>query len=581
MSTKENLILSLKKFSFQYRSQSLPTLYDIDLEIRAGEKILIVGPSGSGKSTLAHCLNGLIPHLFTGKCEGEYLVQGADALRLGVFELSQNIGTVLQDPDVQFVGLTAAEDIAFSLENSCVEPALMRPRVAAVASLVEIEKHLACEPRDLSGGQKQRVSMAGVLVEDVDVLLFDEPLANLDPATGVHAITLIDAIRTSTDKTVIIIEHRLEDVLVKGVDRIILMDEGRIVADMSPDRMLSSSYLHSAGIREPLYITALKYAGAAVTEDMHPSHIDTIELGRRNDSSSAASKLAAWDIANQQGPSLRQHEVLLEVRNLSFVYPGSARAGKVVDDVSFALHSGECVSLVGRNGAGKSTLAKLICGFERENSGSLILKNRDIRNDSIMQRADHIGYVMQNPNQMISLSMIFDEVALALRSRGISEGELTERVNQALDVCGLYPFRKWPVNALSYGQKKRLTIASIMVMRPSLMILDEPTAGQDFRHYNEIMEFLHRLNRDEGLTLLLITHDMHLMLEYTTRAIVVSDGKILADESPARVLTDDALISAASLKRTSLYDLALRAGLPQPQQFVQHFIDYDRRVRSR
>ena len=585
--------LLFEDFTFQYRTQQEPTLRGINLRVRAGEKILIVGPSGSGKSTLANCINGLVPHAFKGQCQGRFELCGEDALTKDIFDISKLVGTVLQDADSQFVGLSAGEDIAFALENDEVEQAEMTRRVSEIAAMVEIGHQLKNAPQDLSGGQKQRVSVAGVLVDDVDILLFDEPLANLDPQAGTLAIDLIDRLHRQTDKTIIVIEHRLEDVLFRGVDRIVVINEGRIIADAPPERILAGSLLREIGIREPLYLTALRYAGVEITSALQPQHIDQLRL----DSSfpldgqavnpcettaprTAQAKLQAWDISLPPAKPQTVGQPLLQVEHLQFYYPQDLTRRTVVNDISFQIFQGEAVSLVGRNGAGKSTLAKLICGFETPQQGRLVFDGQDMGSDSIRERAERIGYIMQNPNQMISLPMIFDEAALGLRVRGVADGEIRDKVEETLRICGLYPYRNWPVSALSFGQKKRLTIASILVLRPKILILDEPTAGQDFYHYTRIMEFLLRLNREMGLSLLMITHDMHLMLEYTTRAIVISDAIKLADDTPANVLTDDHLIEAASLKRTSLYDLAVRCGLDDPRGFVQRFIYYDRQVRA-
>jgi energy-coupling factor transport system ATP-binding protein len=571
------LALEFSDFTFQYRSQTEPTLYNINLRIYRGEKILIVGPSGSGKSTLAHCINGLIPHAFKGQMGGTLSVLEEDAENLDIFARSKKVGTVLQDTDGQFVGLSAAEDIAFAAENDCIPASEMRCRVPKAAGLVRIEDHLTKSPQDLSGGQKQRVSVAGLLMDDVEILLFDEPLANLDPATGKETIELIDRLCKKNEKTVIIVEHRLEDALYRPADRIVLMDRGRIIADRPPEELLASDLLKRTGIREPFYISALRYAGIELKNGMGLESVFSVGFPRK--------QLAVWAGGLDEEAAKQSADVLLEGRGLSFHYPYTPPPA--LDDVSFALYRGECVSLVGRNGAGKSTLAKLIVGFVRPESGSLFFKGKDIADYSIKERSDRIGYVMQNPNQMISFPLIFDEAAFALRNRGLPENEIRDRVYESLEICSLYPFRNWPVNALSFGQKKRLTIASILVTGPSLLILDEPTAGQDYRHYSEIMEFLRKLNREQGLTFLLITHDMHLMLEYTSRALVLSGGKLLTADgpgggkSPAEVLTDDVLIEAASLKRTSLYELAVRACLPEPREFVRRFIGYEREMKNK
>ena len=564
-------IISFRNFSFQYRAQKRPTLTDINLEIYPGERVLIAGPSGSGKSTLAGCINGLNPFSNPGECTGTLTVDGVDAPHSSLFELSAHVGTVLQDPDGQFIGLTVGEDIAFALENSCTPQDEMHAITRHAAELVGIENHLGYAPHELSGGQKQRVSLAGVMVDQVKILLFDEPLANLDPATGKQAIELIDEIQKKTDTTVLIIEHRLEDVLWRNVDRIVLVNGGTILADLRPDELLSGSLLAENGIREPLYVTALRYAGVELTPDKHPAHVDSLVLDDTD-----TQKLRDWFTARPRPAAQPEREPLLEVKGLSFGYQ---KGQQTLRDVSFSIGKGEMVSIVGRNGAGKSTLSKLICGFETPDAGEIFLNGKPLAEENIRRRAQHIGYVMQNPNQMISKTMIYEEVALGLQRSGLTEEQIREKVEATLKVCGLYPFRNWPISALSFGQKKRVTIASVLVLDPELILLDEPTAGQDFRHYTDIMEFLRGLNA-RGVTVVMITHDMHLMLEYTPRALAFCDGRLIADRSAAAILCDPALIEQAALKETSLYTLANRCGIAPAQEFVERFIEQDREVRE-
>ena len=564
-------IISFRNFSFQYRAQKRPTLTDINLEIYPGERVLIAGPSGSGKSTLAGCINGLNPFSNPGACTGTLTVDGVDAPHSSLFELSAHVGTVLQDPDGQFIGLTVGEDIAFALENSCTPQDEMHAITRHAAELVGIENHLGYAPHELSGGQKQRVSLAGVMVDQVKILLFDEPLANLDPATGKQAIELIDEIQKKTDTTVLIIEHRLEDVLWRNVDRIVLVNDGTILADLRPDELLSGSLLAENGIREPLYVTALRYAGVDITPDKHPAHVDSLVLDDTD-----TQKLRDWFTARPRPAAQPEREPLLEVKGLSFGYQ---KGQQTLRDVSFSIGKGEMVSIVGRNGAGKSTLSKLICGFETPDAGEIFLNGKPLAEENIRRRAQHIGYVMQNPNQMISKTMIYDEVALGLQRSSLTEEQIREKVEATLRVCGLYPFRNWPISALSFGQKKRVTIASVLVLDPELILLDEPTAGQDFRHYTDIMEFLRGLNA-RGVTVVMITHDMHLMLEYTRRALVFCDGRLIADRTAAAVLCDPALVEQAALKETSLYTLANRCGIAPAQEFVERFIEQDREVRE-
>lgn len=566
----QETIISFKDYTYQYRSQAEPTIFDINLEIKKGERVIIVGPSGCGKSTLAHCLNGLNPFSYPGENKGSLAICGIEAGKAGIFELSRYVGTVLQDTDGQFIGMTVLEDIAFSMENDCILQAELIERTRQEAAAVSLTEKLDAAPHELSGGQKQRVSMAGVMVNQVPVLLFDEPLANLDPAAGRAAIELIDKLQKNGDKTVIIIEHRLEDAMHMGADRIILMENGRIISDSSPRELFLSDRLVQAGIREPLYLTALKYAGIELTEEMHVERMQELVLQEKH-----KEQVGKWFAERRRAANAENRQEILRAEGIHFGYLPDKEN---LTDINFSIKAGEMVSIVGKNGAGKSTMAKLLCGFEKPQKGQLYLNGREISGDTIKERASHIGYVMQNPNQMICKPMIYEEVAMSLVLQKLPEDEVKERVYETLKICGLYQFRNWPVNALSYGQKKRVTIASILVSRPQILILDEPTAGQDFRHYTDIMEFLRELN-GQGITVLMITHDMHLMLEYTDRSLVFADGKKIADTTPQELFSNPSLLKTASLKETSLYTLAGLCGI-EPERYIGAFIDYDREVRA-
>ena len=562
-------IIEFKDFSFQYRVQAEPTVKNINLSIYEGEKVLIVGPSGSGKSTLAHCINGLVPFFYDGIVTGQLNINGNDATKMNIFELSKIVGTVLQDPDSQFIGLTVGEDIAFKLENYCISQDEMIDRVDKSAELVDIKKELYSSPYKLSGGQKQRVTLAGVTVDDVKILLFDEPLASLDPATGESAIELIDKMQKQNNKTAIIIEHRLEDVLHCDVDRVIVMDKGEIIADTTIDEIIRKDILRKVGIREPLYLTALRYADCEINDTLKLKNIETLELGEYKE------KLKDWYENIEVYESDENQNPILELDNINFSYNNEKQ---ILKNVSFKINTGDMAAIVGRNGAGKSTISKLVCGFYKPTSGRILFDGKDMVDYTIKERSEKIGFVMQNPNQMISKTMVYDEVAFGLKIRGLSDSEIKERVEETLRICGLYGYRNWPISALSFGQKKRVTIASILVLNPDMIILDEPTAGQDFKHYTEIMEFLVDLNK-KGVTILMVTHDMHLMLEYTNKVIVLSEGEKIADNIPAYILTNKEIIEKANLKETSLHQLALKCDIEDTTKFVNKFIDYDRRVR--
>ena len=548
--------ISFNQFTFQYDAQAEATLKDISFDIAKGEKVLILGPSGSGKSTLAQCLNGIIPNIHKGQAKGQVRIDGQDIFKQSIYDKSQSVSTVLQDPDGQFIGLTVAEDLAFALENDCADQSEMKDKVALWAERLDLTSLLNHRPQDLSGGQKQRVSLAGVLIDESPILLFDEPLANLDPKSGQETIDLIDKIHEEVGATTIIIEHRLEDVLYRPVDRILLVNKGELLFNGRPDELLSSTLLLENGIRDPLYLTVLRQLGFDTTRAQNLSQLDALDL----------SGLGIPDSVLRDKTETSTDSIL-KVEGLSVSYGDNPA---VIEDMSFSLKKGERLAIVGKNGAGKSTLAKALCGFV-PSQGKLIYKGRDISQDSIAERSERIGFVLQNPNQMISQTMIFDEVALGLRLRGIEETEVEERVHEVLKTCGLYSFRKWPISALSFGQKKRVTIASILVLKPEIIILDEPTAGQDYKTYTDIMNFLDSLQK-QGHTIVMITHDMQLMLEYSDRCIVVLEGKIIADDNPVTILNQKDLLESANLKQTSLYSLGQKL-LCDPVKVTQYYIE--------
>jgi len=548
--------ISFNQFTFQYDAQAEATLKDISFDIAKGEKVLILGPSGSGKSTLAQCLNGIIPNIHKGQAQGQVRIDGQDIFKQSIYDKSQLVSTVLQDPDGQFIGLTVAEDLAFALENDCADQSEMKDKVALWAERLDLTSLLNHRPQDLSGGQKQRVSLAGVLIDESPILLFDEPLANLDPKSGQETIDLIDKIHKEVGATTIIIEHRLEDVLYRPVDRILLVNEGELLFNGSPDELLSSKLLLENGIREPLYVTVLRQLGFDTRSAQNLSQLDALDL----------SDLALPDrvLKDKRDSS---SDSILKVEGLSVSYGDNPA---IIEDLSFSLKKGERLAIVGKNGAGKSTLAKALCGFV-PSQGKLTYEGQDISQDSIAERSERIGFVLQNPNQMISQTMIFDEVALGLRLRGIEEAEVEERVHEVLKTCGLYSFRKWPISALSFGQKKRVTIASILVLKPEIIILDEPTAGQDYKTYTDIMNFLDSLQK-QGHTIVMITHDMQLMLEYSDRCLVVVEGKIIADDNPVTILNQKDLLESANLKQTSLYTLGQKLS-SDPVEVTQYYIE--------
>ena len=532
-------IIEWKDFSFQYETQQEPTLQGVDLTIYKGEKVLIVGPSGSGKSTLGQCLNGIIPNIYKGQMSGEFLIKGQAAFDMSIYDKSHLVSTVLQDTDGQFIGLSVAEDLAFALENDVTALDEMKGRVHKWAEKLDLIALLAQRPQDLSGGQKQRVSLAGVLIDESPILLFDEPLANLDPKSGQDIIELIDQIHKEEGTTTLIIEHRLEDVLHRPVDRIVLINDGRILFNGSPDQLLATDLLTQNGIREPLYLTTLRQLGVDLAKEEQLANLDNLSISK--------GQVQLQTELSKETPELQS---LFRLEDVSFSYDDRP----ILKSIHLDIKKGEKIAIVGKNGAGKSTLAKALSSFI-QTEGRYLWEGQDIKGDSVAERAERVGYVLQNPNQMISTNMIFDEVALGLRLRGVDEQEIETRVYETLKICGLYEFRNWPISALSFGQKKRVSIASILVLGAEIILLDEPTAGQDQKNYTEIMEFLEELHQ-KGHTIVMITHDMQLMLDYSDRALVMVDGELIADTDPASLLSNPELLVKANLKETSIFNLS-------------------------
>ena len=559
-------MISFKNFSFKYNNVVDKTLKNIDLTINKGEKVLIVGPSGSGKSTLSHCINGLIPFSYNGEIEGELIIDNIKPYEESLSDVSKKVGTILQDQDSQFIGLSVGEDVAFNFENNAMPLKEMKVKVIDALELVNMVDFINHSPYELSGGQKQRVSLAGVLGSDAEVLLFDEPLANLDPASGKEIMQLINDIHEKTNKTIIIVEHRIEDVLEQPFDKVIVINKGEVQGFGTPDEILKSDLLKNNGLREPLYLEAMKLAGCDISGSENLKDLNNIDEKNKE-------VLKNWfNNESSNKDSIIKEEKILEVKNLAFSHDGIKNT---INDVSFHLNKGEILAVLGNNGAGKSTLCRLITGILKPQKGSIFLNNQCIDSWSIKQKGSSIGYVMQNPNQMISQHMIKDEIALGLKCRNYSKEEIDKKVEEVLKICGLYPYRNWPVSALSYGQKKRVTIASILAINPEVIILDEPTAGQDYKHYTEFMEFIKELSA-QGISIILITHDMQLTLEYCHRAVVLSGGEKIADDKPSNILTDENIIKKANLKETSLSTLAKSVGIANTNDFVQFFIDLER-----
>lgn len=561
-------LVSFRDFSFTYSDQTEPVLNEVTVTIYEGEKILIVGPSGSGKSTFARCLTGALPNKEHADYSGQIVIEGngekgtvvnflPNELSLSMEESAQVLREKSMQPRVQ----RSEQPFRSYIEQKKL--ASVRWFASKYPSLIEnLDK--------LTDNQIENMMAAGQFISDKPLLVFDEPLANLDPASGDLAMEFIDELHKQTNTTIVIIEHRLEDALARPIDRLILFSEGRIIADGAPSDILKTDVLSEIGIREPLYVTAMRYAGVNL------DNIQYLDDVHRVNGPHLREEMESWVSYLPQFRYPEYKEDLLRIEHLSFRFPWNSR--DIVNDVTLQIRKGEMLSLIGANGSGKTTLARLISGQEKVQSGKIFWKGTDITDFDQEQMADLIGYVPQSPLASISRETIHEEISYRLEERGYPLEEIQKRLREVIHVCGLQYIYELPMAALSYGQLRRVAIASVLVLGPEMIIVDEPAAGQDFRHYTEIMSFLQNIHR-QGVTVLLVTHDMQLMLEYTRRALVMKEGEILADTSSVFVLVNPALLEASSLKETSLYTFARHIGMQDPYAFTEKFINYDRVAR--
>lgn len=563
-------LITLQDFTFTYSDQSVPILKEINVTIYEGEKILVIGPSGSGKSTFARCISGILPSKdhddYTGTISYGDQIENKHISNFLPNELAIN----MEDSSEAVREKEKEISSGVSSASQPFQTYLQQKKLAGMKWFLSKSPSVQQSFNQLTDNQFEQMKTAGLFIEDKPLLIFDEPLANLDPKSGDATMAFIDTLEQETDSTVMIIEHRLEDALAYPIDRLILFSEGRIIADGNPSDVLKTDILSDIGIREPLYITAMRYAGVNLE---HTHHLDNVH---QVNGPNLKEDMERWLSYLPQFHYPPNEEVLLEVEDVSFKYPWNKQ--NIVDHISFKIMEGEILSLIGPNGSGKTTLVKLLSGQERIASGKLIWKGEEITDLNADKMKHLVGYVPQNPLETITQDNIDDELSFRLREQQYSEDEIYRRVEKVIEVCSLQYIRQLPMSALSFGQLRRVAIASVLALSPKMIIVDEPTAGQDFMRYTEILNFLQSIHL-QGVTVLLVTHDIHLMLEYTKRALVVSEGKILADASPVYILASPEIIANSSLKETSLYTFSKHIGMNDPYVFTEKFIHYDRVAR--
>jgi len=522
-SNKTHPPLLVENLTCRYETREEPALRDVSFTAQAGEIVLIAGTSGSGKTTLLRCINGLIPRSYKAELSGRILLKGQDCSDRPLAQISQVVGTVLQDPERQILGAYVRNEVAFGLENLGVPREEIIARIDETLAYLGIEDLKDRETFTLSGGEKQKVALAGVMVMRPDIVALDEPLANLDPASAREALALIRRM-ADEGKTILIIEHRVEDVLGIRPDQVMLMEEGRVTYQGSVE-----------GLLQVADYRAVKLPAPVVIERVVPEEVDAAARSRPPK-------------ANPEG------RPLVEFEGVSFHYPGGP---PVIQDVSLAIREGDIIGLLGPNGAGKTTLIKHAIGLLKPAEGRVLLEGKDSHEMTIAEMAHTVGYVFQSPRHMLFAPSVREELAFGPRNLGFGEQEIEENVRQALSVVHLLHEMEQSPLALSFGQQKRVTIASVLAMRSGILIMDEPTAGQDLANYMSFMDSVMGLRSENGReysfsAIVFITHDVDLAVSYANRVLLMSEGRIVADGPPEQVLADFGLLERCRVVPTSL-----------------------------
>ncbi|HPD40428.1 MAG TPA: ABC transporter ATP-binding protein [Anaerolineae bacterium] len=521
--------MSVEGLSFRYRSRPELALREVSFTLRPGELLLIAGSSGCGKTTLIRCINGLIPRSYKGELQGRVLVQGQDTSGMSLARVSQYVGTVLQDPDRQILGAHVFTEVAFGLENLSLPRAEIGQRVDETLRYLGIAHLRDRETFYLSGGEKQKVALAGVLAMRPSMLLLDEPLASLDPASAQESLALF---RRLADEgvTIILVEHRVEDALAIRPDRVLFMQEGRIAYDGPVEGMTAAVDYHQVKLPAPLILQRAQ-------ADPPPTFTPAVKPDGR--------------------------EPLVVFEDVAFSYEEGGP--EVIQGVNFTIRREDIVAVLGPNGAGKTTLVKHAIGLLKPRRGRVLVEGRDTRELSVAQIAHTLGYVFQSPSHMLFAATVREELAFGPKNLRYDEEKIAQGIQRALETVHLQGLEDYPPLALSFGQQKRVSIAAILAMYSKILVMDEPTAGQDYWNYRAFMDAILQMPGFEAV--LFITHDLDLAITYANRVVLLRDGAVAGEGAPADVLRDVELLKRCRLVPTSLLALNLEY-LPQTGRFM-------------
>lgn len=534
-------MISIENFTYYYPDSKIPALDNLNLSIQSGDFVLLLGASGCGKSTLVQCFNGIIPKVAGGEVEGKIFINEKDVEQHKVYQISSEVGLVFQDPNTQIFGLTVEDDVAFGPENLGIEKNEIEKRVDNSLKIVGIEQLRKRFTFSLSGGEKQRTAIAGNLAMQPEILVLDEPTSDLDPKGTREVLETIKQLNKNTGITIILIEHKIDEVLGLA-NRTIVMDKGKIILDGSTCDIFNNNIdqLEQIGIYSPKLIQLSKMLNVKPSYKEIVSRLSSISARCGEDGNCIDISDDAPSENVSQIPSIPH----LEFDDIWFGYKND---DPILKGINISINKGEFVALIGANGSGKTTMLKCLIGLLRPDKGRILLDEKDIRNTGVADLAGVVGYLFQNPDYQLFADTVHEEVAFGLKNRSLPSSDIELKVNEALEMMELTEFRERHPHSLSRGQRQRLAVASILAMEPDILVLDEPTTGQDWGHLTLFMEQIKKLN-DAGKTILLITHDMGLVAKYADRTIIMQDGQIVMDSSTRQVFTRQDIMKKLSIE---------------------------------
>jgi len=549
----------LENLSYAYSGGTRPALNAVNLKVEQGETLMITGPSGAGKTTLCRCLNGLIPHYFRGKLDGNVIINGTNTRESTISALSHVVGLLFQDPSSQLVNPTVIDEVAFGPENYGIPPEEIRTRAAKALELMRLSGYEERGPHSLSGGEQQACALAAIVAMNPGIYVLDEPTSNLDPIGSMMVLNLMADLAEQQRRTMIIVEHKMEE-LIHLVDRLIVLDRGQIVLEGKPRDLLDNiTLMEKIGLKPPQ--VALLASKLRVKKPNLPVPM-TLDEAVEIFGKAVLPSVRVKQIVGIRARPAPEKQTIIEVNDLWHVYPAGTVA---VKGVNLEIHQGDFVAMIGQNGSGKTTLVKHFNGLLKPTKGTVLVFGIDTRTAAVADLSQRVGYCFQNPDHQICCETIRKELEFGPRNLKVPEDEIGKRVGEVAAAVGLQEILDVSPFSVSKGERQRIAVASLLTMRPDVLVVDEPTTGQDYRMGKEMMEFYKQLN-ENGKTIIVITHDMNIAAEYARRVIVLKEGQVLADGPTREVFSKTQLLETTYLKPpqiTRLGQALMEYGMPE------------------